>query len=374
MRLGMFMHPIHDFKRGYHTLLFEDLDVIRAADQEGFDEVWLGEHYLLPSEPFASPLMLYARLIAECPRITFGSGVLCLPNKHPALVAGEVAQFDHLAKGRFMLGIGPGAAPPDFELFGVLDKNRMEMLEESIDMMIRLWTEDPPYEINGKYWQAVVKENVLPDLGVGKMTVPYQRPHPPIMLPSMSRNSASSRLAARRGWHMISANFVPKEVVAGHWRDHCEERRTLGLSPEPAKWRAGRTLLVTETDEEASAYLRTPGNSLEWYFRYIIGLTRHGGFVHMLKSDQDMPDAEVTPQYCIDTMVIAGSPRSVAERLAAFREEVGPFETLITSHHDWVPLGMWRRHMHLLAHEVMPILRSLTGVRQIPREDWAKTS
>ena len=118
MRLGMFMHPIHDFKRGYHTLLFEDLDVIRAADQEGFDEVWLGEHYLLPSEPFASPLMLYARLIVECPRITFGSGVLCLPNKHPALVAGEVAQFDHLAKGRFMLGIGPGAAPPDFELFG----------------------------------------------------------------------------------------------------------------------------------------------------------------------------------------------------------------------------------------------------------------
>jgi alkanesulfonate monooxygenase SsuD/methylene tetrahydromethanopterin reductase-like flavin-dependent oxidoreductase (luciferase family) len=107
MRLGMFMHPIHDFKRGYHTLLFEDLDVIRAADQEGFDEVWLGEHYLLPSEPFASPLMLYARLIAECPRITFGSGVLCLPNKHPALVAGEAAQFDHLAKGRFMLGIGP---------------------------------------------------------------------------------------------------------------------------------------------------------------------------------------------------------------------------------------------------------------------------
>ena len=85
--------------------------------------------------------------------------------------------------------------------------------------------------------------------------------------------------------------------MAGHWRDHCEERRALGLSPEPAKWRAGRTLLVTETDEEARAYLRSPGNSLEWYFRYIIGLTRHGGFVHMLKSDPNMPDAEVTPRY-----------------------------------------------------------------------------
>jgi alkanesulfonate monooxygenase SsuD/methylene tetrahydromethanopterin reductase-like flavin-dependent oxidoreductase (luciferase family) len=267
-----------------------------------------------------------------------------------------------------MMGVGPGAAPPDFELFDVLDKDRMAMLEESVDMMIRLWTEDPPYDIRGKYWRAVVKDNVLPDLGVGKMTVPYQRPHPPIMLPSMSRNSASSRLAARRGWHMISANFVPKEVLAGHWRDYCEERRAHGLPLEPSKWRAGRTLLVTETDEEARDYLRTPGNSLEWYFKYISGLTRHGGFVHMLKSHPDMPDDEVTPQYCIDTMVIAGSPRTVAESLAALREEVGPFETLITSHHDWVPRTMWRRHMHLLAHEVMPILRSLSGVRRVPEK------
>src|SRR5260370_38813802 len=99
------------------------------------------------------------------------------------------------------------------------------------------------------------------------MTVPYQRPHPPIMLPSMSRNSASSRLAARRGWHMISANFVPKEVLAGHWKDYCEERRAHGLPIEPSKGRAGRTLLVAQADEEARGYLRTPHKSPEWYFQ-----------------------------------------------------------------------------------------------------------
>src|SRR5690349_11434696 len=105
----------------------------------------------------------------------------------------------------------------------------MEMLEESVDMMIKLWTTDPPYDIRGKYWQAVVKDNLLPDIGVGKMTEPYQKPHPRIMLPSMSRNSASSRLAARRGWEMISANFVPAEGLVVHWRDYCDERRKLGL-------------------------------------------------------------------------------------------------------------------------------------------------
>jgi len=365
MRLGMFMHPIHDHKRGYNTLLFEDLDVIRAADAEGFDEVWLGEHYFLPAEPFASPLMIYARLIAECPNIIFGSGVHCLPNRHPAVIAGEVAQFDHLCGGRFMMGIGPGAAPPDFEAFDTVNNDRMEMLEESIDHIIRLWTEDPPYDIRGKYWQTVIKDNVLPHLGVAKMTVPFQRPHPPIMLPSMSPNSASARLAARRGWHMISANFVPQAVAAGHWRDYCDERRKHGLPIEPSKWRAGRTLLVTETDQEARDYLASPGNSLDWYFTYITGLMRHGGFLKGLKVSPDMPDDEVTPRYCIDEMVIAGSPKTVAEKLAKFRQETGPFETLITSHHDWVPRDMWRRHMHLLAHEVMPILRSLTGTQHL---------
>jgi alkanesulfonate monooxygenase SsuD/methylene tetrahydromethanopterin reductase-like flavin-dependent oxidoreductase (luciferase family) len=371
MRLGMFMHPIHDFRRGYHTLLFEDMDVIRAADEEGFDEVWLGEHFLLPSEPFADPLMIYARLAAECKRIIFGSGVHCLPNQHPAIVAGRAAQFDHLVEGRFIMGVGPGAAPPDFELFGVLDKNRMEMLEESVDMIVKLWTTDPPYDIRGKYWQAVVKDNILPHIGVGKMTEPYQKPHPRIMLPSMSRNSASSRLAARRGWEMISANFVPADVLIGHWRDYCDERTKHGLAIEPHRWRAGRTLLVTETDEEAQAYLNSPGNALEWYFHYIIGLTGHGGFVGMLKSDPDMPDSEITPRYCIDTMVIAGSPRAVAERLAAFRERTGPFETLIISHHDWVPRDLWRRHMHLVAHEMLPILRDLTGTRHLAPERMA---
>ncbi len=259
MRLGMFMHPIHDFRRGYDTLLHEDLDVIRAADAEGFDEVWLGEHYLLPSEPFASPLMLYARLIAECPRITFGSGRDLPAQQAPRDRRRRGGAVRPSRQGSLHARHRSGAAPPDFELFEVLDKNRMEMLEESVDMMIRLWTEDPPYDIRGKYWKAVVKDNVLADIGVGKMAVPYQRPHPPIMLPSMSRNSASSRLAARRGWHMISANFVPQDVLAGHWRDYCDERGKLGLPIEPAKWRAGRTLLVTETDEEAQAYLRIAG-------------------------------------------------------------------------------------------------------------------
>ena len=363
MKLGMFMHPIHDFKRGYHTLLFEDMEVIKCADELGFDEVWLGEHFALPSEPIQSPLMLFASLIPQTSHIQFGAGVLCLPYQHPAIIAGQAAQFDHMSEGRFMMGIGPGATPPDFEMFKILDADRMAMLEESIDMIHGIWTSDPPYDFRGKYWNFEIKDSVLPDLGVGAMGKPYQKPYPPVMLPAMSRGSGSIRLAARRDWMFISANFVPAEVLKGHWRDYLDERQRIGKKPDPSKWKAGRTLLVTDTDEEAQEYLNRPDNAFWWYFHYIIGLTSYGGFVHMLKVDADMPDAEVTEHYCIDNIVIAGSPKTVVDKLVAFREEVGPFETLIISHHDWVHKSIWRRHMELMATDVMPRLRDALGFR-----------
>ena len=266
MKLGMFMHPIQDFRRGYHTLLKEDFEIIKCADAVGFDEVWLGEHFALPSEPIQSPLMLFAALVPQTERIKFGSGVLCLPYQHPAIVAGQAAQFDHISEGRFLMGIGPGATPPDFEMFKITDLDRMEMLVESIDMIHGIWASDPPYEFHGKYWDFEIKDNVLADIGVGAMGKPYQQPHPPVMIPAMSRGSGSIRLAAQRDWLFISANFVPDDVLKGHWRDYLDERKKLGLAPNPSKWKAGRTLLITETDEEARQYLRREDNAFRWYF------------------------------------------------------------------------------------------------------------
>ena len=84
-------------------------------------------------------------------------------------------------------------------------------------------------------------------------------------------------MAARRDWHSISANFVPAVVLKEHWRHWCDEKRVRGLPVAAEKWRAGRTLLVAETDAEAKAYLKHPECAMRWYFHYIIGVTTAGG-------------------------------------------------------------------------------------------------
>jgi alkanesulfonate monooxygenase SsuD/methylene tetrahydromethanopterin reductase-like flavin-dependent oxidoreductase (luciferase family) len=61
--------------------------------------------------------MFMAGLVPRTKNLTFGTAVICLPNHHPIKVAAEVAQFDHMSRGRFMLGIGIGGLYSDFELF-----------------------------------------------------------------------------------------------------------------------------------------------------------------------------------------------------------------------------------------------------------------
>ena len=89
------------------------------ADRLGYDELWMGEHFSATTEPFPSPLMFLAGLVPQTKNLTFGTAVINLPNHHPAIVAGEVAQFDHMSGGRFLFGVGSGGLASDFELFNI---------------------------------------------------------------------------------------------------------------------------------------------------------------------------------------------------------------------------------------------------------------
>ena len=117
MELGMLMMPLHRPERPFLTVLREDQDAIILADELGFAEVYVGEHYSNKPEQITSPFIFLATLIERTKRIKLGTGVINLPQQHPAIVAAHAAMFDQLAQGRFIFGIGPGGSPGDFEMF-----------------------------------------------------------------------------------------------------------------------------------------------------------------------------------------------------------------------------------------------------------------
>ena len=124
MRLGLFMMPLHPPTRTLGDFLAETTEKALLAEQLGFDEMWLGEHFSATSEPIPSPLMFMASLLPQTKRMAFATGVINLPNRHPAVIAAEVAQFDYMSKGRFIFGIGTGSLPSDYELFDIAEIGR----------------------------------------------------------------------------------------------------------------------------------------------------------------------------------------------------------------------------------------------------------
>ena len=366
MKLGMFMMPLHPVGRDMTRALREDLATIIHADKIGFDEMWVGEHASCLTEPIANPLIFLAAAIHQTKRIKLGTGVLNLPQHHPARAACEVALFDHMSEGRLLLGIGPGGLRSDFELFKTEDHvQRPAMALESIDMMIKIWTQDPPYEIKGKFWDISLKESVIPEFGIGWLPKPFQKPYPPITMSAMSSSSSSVKIAGARGWGVISAPFIHDNQLKTHWKALQEGAASAGRTTDGSEWRAGRTVVVAPTDAEARDAAFDPKGQYYFYYDYLIRQMKHFNFAVIMKPDASTPDDKLTAESAIADRVIHGSPRRVAEQIIAMREAVGPFGGLVTSQHDWNGTEFEKRSMQLLAEEVMPIVRRATQAKTV---------
>jgi alkanesulfonate monooxygenase SsuD/methylene tetrahydromethanopterin reductase-like flavin-dependent oxidoreductase (luciferase family) len=363
VQLGLFTMPFHHPSRDYTAVLQEDRQAVILADRLGFSEVFVGEHFTSLTESISDPLMFLSTVVEQAPSIRFGTGVLNLPQAHPLTVAARVAQFDHLSGGRFIMGIGPGGLVSDMEAFGVTDPEaRVRMLAEAIDLILAVWTREPPYELGGQTWKISLREGVWPDFKVGWTPRPYQRPHPPIALSLVTPNSASARVAGERGWIPLSGNFFNSRYLRGHWERYAEGCEAADRRPNPAIWRVARCVLVTETGAEAEDYLTDPANGLSYYytfFRHSFSAGRRALF--MIKPDPEMSDEALTVDAIKRAQVIAGTPNRVLDQLVALRDEAGHFGTLLMTGHDWDKPELWRRSMELLANDVMPRFRRHAG-------------
>ncbi len=356
VKLGMFTMPFHHPDRDYAVLLAEDQQAVVLADRLGFSEAFVGEHFSSWSERITSPLIFLASLINRTTQIRFGTGVINLPQIHPATVAAHAAMFDQLCRGRFIMGIGPGGLVSDLELFDVGQAElRPKMVLESIDIILKLWAQDPPYEIDGQFWKIKLTDNIWPEFKVGYVPRPFQQPHPPIALSLITPNSSSAKTAGERGWIPVSGNFFHRRYLRGHWERYAEGCEQVGRRPDPDIWRVSRSVLVTETDAEAEAYLADPHNGLSFYYTFFVQSFGQGRkMLFMLKPDLLLPDEDVTADIVKRGLIIAGSPGRVLDQLVALRDETGHFGTLLMAGHDWDQPALWRRSMELLATDVIP--------------------
>ena len=169
MRLGYFTMPVHPMHRSWAATLKEDRDAIILADRLGYYDAFMGEHLTDACENITNSMMFNASLISQTRQIKLATGTSNLSHMHPVLIAVQAAMFDHLAEGRFILGVSPGALTSDAEALGILGEDRNKMFAEAIDVILAIWERDPPYDIDfpdNRYKVSTTRTQAL-EIGVG---------------------------------------------------------------------------------------------------------------------------------------------------------------------------------------------------------------
>lgn len=206
--------------------------VAQLAEDAGFESLWAGEHPVLPdprtpdspmapTEAILDPVVTLAVLAARTSRIRLGTGVLLLPLRHPLLLAKELASLDVLSQGRLLVGVGAGYLESELRAFGVPLAERGARLDDHLAAMFAAWSgERTAYD--GRF---------VAFSGVQARPLPYQRPHPPIIVGGHSPAAYRRAVEAGNGWYGF--NLTPEAAASSlaglrSAAEHCARPRALG--------------------------------------------------------------------------------------------------------------------------------------------------
>jgi probable F420-dependent oxidoreductase len=215
-------------------------DLVALGEELGYDDVWFGDHVVVPAyaagltDPdWLEPLIACAIGLGRTSRIRFGTDVLVVPYRHPALVAKMVATADVLSGGRMILGVGVGYLRGEFAILGQDAARRGAVTDEYLEAIRLLWSADGPVSFAGEHV-------AFDDAVFGPR--PVQDPMP---LWVGGNAPAALRRAARfgTGWHPLFP--TPEQYAAGR----AEILRLRGERTEPFtfSYTCGITTLLDET-------------------------------------------------------------------------------------------------------------------------------
>ncbi|MEX2229568.1 MAG: LLM class flavin-dependent oxidoreductase [Dehalococcoidia bacterium] len=166
-------------------LYAETFDQIRAVESFGWDSVWVTEHHFTDDGYLPTVNALAAAIAMITTRVQIGHSVLLLPLHHPLRIAEEGAIVDILSNGRFIFGPGLGYKLDEFDAFGINRKHRPRLMDESMEIITRAWTEER-FSFHGRHFD-------FDDLAVTPR--PVQQPRPPIWM--AARADAPLKRAAK---------------------------------------------------------------------------------------------------------------------------------------------------------------------------------
>lgn len=221
------------------------------AEKLGFHSVWGNDHISTQNyvrtefdQPprYYAPLLVLGAIAERTTTLKISTALLVVPFRNPVVMAKEIATLDHLSGGRLILGVGLGAYREEFEAeFGKKAEGmvRGEMLDESIAVMHRLFTEDS-VSFDGNYFSVSDVQS-------------YPKPvQDPFAFYFGGNSTKSYDRVAKWGTGWLPALLTPDEIKTGRvaLQEACEkigrDFKSIDIAPQ-------LSIAVAKTREEAIA-------------------------------------------------------------------------------------------------------------------------
>ncbi|MCI0902103.1 MAG: LLM class flavin-dependent oxidoreductase [Chloroflexi bacterium] len=298
------------YARGGRPRVELNWQMAETAERIGYDSVWVGDS--ITSKPRLEPLAVMAALAARTYRVKIGTAVMLNALRHPVHLAHAIATIDNISGGRVVLGLGAGRSNnqmfvDEHAIVGIPIAERAARMEESIDVLRKLWTQDDASNAAGFY----------PFEGVNLEPKPVQQ-QVPIWLSSNWVRRGLKRVAAQGdGW---ITNVPSTELFTKCWGRIEEQAKELGRDIRGLK----RCLYISvnlneeadaleEGDQFMRAYYSTPYDVISKQLLCVFGPAQN--VIDAIKRYQDAG---------ADYFIVRFASPNQMEQLEKFTETVVP--------------------------------------------------
>jgi luciferase family oxidoreductase group 1 len=347
MKFGMlhlFENPVGKTE---YQIVKEQLDLMRAAEDLGFDSVWPAEHHFSEYGYCVSTAVTLAAVAAVTKHIRLGTGVVVLPFHNPLRVAEEFALLDLMSDGRLNFGIGRGYQPTEYKGFQVEQTKSRGIFNESVEIILQAWTQER-VNYHGVHFN-IEDQPVRPK--------PLQKPHPPVWVAGISE--ATFPLVGKWGFNLLCAPVFGFQGKTGAdlLNDYRQALRAGGHDPATKEIAALCMVYCAETTEQARRDFADP---VIWYYRTIAKYIAPPAGQEPVKTyevyakTRDLAATVSWEQLLEAGAVICGNPDHCIEKISQMHERFG-FTQLLS----WTRLGGFdtskvMKSMELMQKYVIP--------------------
>jgi alkanesulfonate monooxygenase SsuD/methylene tetrahydromethanopterin reductase-like flavin-dependent oxidoreductase (luciferase family) len=340
-----------------HELYNRYLDELEYGEALGFDALSVNEHHQTAYGLMPSPIVTASALARRTKKVKLCILGSALPlRSHPMMVAEEHAMIDVISGGRLISGFVRGIGA-EYHVFGVNPTISHERFHEAHDLIVQAWTRPGPFPFQGKHYNLQYV-NLWPR--------PYQKPHPPIWIPSQGSKETIDWASHPDRRYTYLQTFSPVKVVSRYLKQYRDTAKGYGYEAKNSQLGWAVPVYLAESDDKAKDEARPHFEAFRNVFVKMPlemllppGYTSRESLKNVMKAKAQM-FADITIEQSIELgLIVCGSPSTVRRAMENYWQDMRFGNLLVLCQFGTLPADLTRKNMELFAREVMPALKAL---------------